>query len=103
VSFHGQADEASISPDLLRRHGLKAPSRRGGHAIGKVVPDSRLAKELHIRALRRLPDMGERVIRGAVWTKFSDSREFKVSPHGLQGDYDRDAYWVPYEDLKYAL
>jgi hypothetical protein len=47
--------------------------------------------------------MGERVIRGAVWTKFSDSREFKVSPHGLQGDYDRDAYWVPYEDLKYAL
>lgn len=57
----------------------------------------------NVKALRRLPDMGERIIDGAVWTKFSDSKEFKVSPKGTEGDYDTGAYWVAYEDLDGAF
>ncbi len=52
-----------------------------------------------VKALRKLPDNGERVIKGAIWTKFSEQREFKVSPKGEQGDYDSGCYWVSYEEL----
>ncbi len=53
-----------------------------------------------VKALRRLADMGERVINGEVWTKFSESKEFKVSPKGAEGDYDTGCYWVSYDELK---
>lgn len=43
--------------------------------------------------------MGERIIGGAVWTKFEDDREFKVSPRGTLGDYDTGAYWVAFCDV----
>lgn len=55
--------------------------------------------ETDVLALRRLPDMGEKVIDGMVWTKFSSDREFKVSPRGLWGDFDSGAYWVAFEDV----
>ena len=54
--------------------------------------------EADVKALRRLPDMGERVVGGAVWTKFSSDREFKVSPRGEWGDFDSGCYWVAFED-----
>jgi len=54
----------------------------------------------HVKALRRLPDMGERVIDGAVWTKLSETKEFKVSPKGTTGDFDTDCYWVEYSELE---
>ena len=54
--------------------------------------------EADVVALRRLPDMGERVVGGAVWTKFSSDREFKVSPRGEWGDFDSGCYWVAFED-----
>lgn len=56
--------------------------------------------EADVAALRRLPDMGEHVARsGAVWTKFSSDREFKVSPRGEWGDFDSGCYWVAFEDV----
>jgi hypothetical protein len=48
-------------------------------------------------ALLRLRNFDERVIDGAVWTR--QDGEFKVSPHGLTGDYDRDCFWVPRKDV----
>lgn len=49
--------------------------------------------------LKRLRDMGEYVIDGKLWTKLNNDQEFKVSPHGLKGDYDKDCYWVDFEEL----
>jgi len=54
----------------------------------------------HIRALRKLGDMQERTIGSTVWMKFADARQFKVSPHGRSGDYDRESFWVDYDDLE---
>ena len=53
--------------------------------------------------LKRLRDMGEYAICGELWTKFESNREFKVSPHGLKGDYDKDCYWVDFEDALSVL
>lgn len=55
--------------------------------------------EKEVKRLRRLGDMGETTIDGHLWTKFSDSKEFKVSPFGNEGDFDREAYWVSYDEL----
>lgn len=52
-----------------------------------------------VKRLKSLPDMGELVVDGTVWTKFSNSKEFKVSPKGLQDDFDTDCSWVDYSDL----
>lgn len=62
----------------------------------------------HVRALRALPDMGEYVVKGAwvsgptgqeTWISFRELGQYKVSPYGSEGDYDRDAYYVDREDL----
>jgi hypothetical protein len=52
-----------------------------------------------VATLMHLPDMGEVIIDGAIWTKFASDREFKVSPKGRQGDYDTGCYWVDYDEL----
>lgn len=53
--------------------------------------------------LKSLRDMGEHVINGELWTKFENDGEFKVSPYGLKGDYDRNCYWVDFEDVLSSL
>ena len=56
------------------------------------------AKALKLQKdLIKLPDMGELVVDGAVWTKFAEDQEFKVSPKGAEGDYDTGCYWVSFE------
>ena len=52
-----------------------------------------------IKALKKLPNMGELVIEGVLWTKFADFREFKISPKGTEGDFDTDCYWIAFEDV----
>lgn len=54
----------------------------------------------HVRALRKLGDMKERVIGNTVWMKCTEFRQFKVSPHGLKGDYEKESFWVDYDDLE---
>jgi hypothetical protein len=66
--------------------------RRGG--AQETTMDAKIA-----RKLLALPDFGEMVIDGEVWTRFADFEEFKVSPHGKSGDYDRDAYYVSDDEL----
>ena len=53
----------------------------------------------NIKALRDLRDTCEHVVDGVVWLKCELFQEFKVSPYGLEGDFDRDAYWVSFEDI----
>ena len=48
--------------------------------------------------LLRLAEGAELVIAGEVWTRFDD--EFKVSPHGEAGDYDKDCAWVDMADVR---
>lgn len=54
-----------------------------------------------VRKLMRLPVNDEAVFDGVVWTRHEfynpDDRrddQYKVSPHGLTGDFDKDAHWV---------
>jgi hypothetical protein len=54
-----------------------------------------------VAALRQLALFDEIVVGGAVWTRFET--DFKVSPHGAAGDYDRGAYWVPACDISAEL
>lgn len=53
-----------------------------------------------VKSLKKLPNMGELTVAGELWTKFSESQEFKVSPKGNQGDYDTDSHWVAYDELE---
>jgi len=48
--------------------------------------------------LLRLAEGEELVVEGEVWTRFDD--EFKVSPHGEAGDYDKDCAWVDRADVR---
>ena len=57
-------------------------------------------KDSDKKNLNKLADMAEYIIDGNVWTKFSDDKEFKVSPYGLKGDYDKDCYWVSYSEIR---
>lgn len=79
-------------------------------ATKKSLREASLEKQgaAHARALRSLPDMGEYVVRGAwasgptgqeTWIAFRELGQYKVSPYGSEGDYDRDAYYVDEEDL----
>jgi hypothetical protein len=52
-----------------------------------------------IRRLRRLPDMGEILIQGEIWTKFEHNREYKVSPNWEEGDYDTGCCWISFEEI----
>lgn len=51
------------------------------------------------KKLKKLGDMQECVIAGSIWTYFADDKEFKVSPYGLKGDYDKNCYWVSYSEI----
>ena len=55
------------------------------------------AKASNRAALLRLGNWDEVVIDGAVWLRMPG--EFKVSPWGLQGNYDKDCYWVSEAEL----
>lgn len=49
-----------------------------------------------------LKDGQEIVISGIVYTRLDDiddSKEWKVSPYGLIGDYDKACYWLDSESL----
>jgi len=61
---------------------------RGGKANASLV-----------RALRNLDDMDQLVVRGEVWTKFEELGQYRVAPHGEEGDYDSEVYFVDFEDL----
>lgn len=39
------------------------------------------------------------VVRGQVWFRI-DAFEYKVSPYGLQGDYDKSSYFVSRDEVK---
>lgn len=52
-----------------------------------------------IKALKKLSVFDEMTVDGTVWTRFPDG-EFKVSPHGLTGDYDTDCRWLDDADLE---
>jgi hypothetical protein len=61
-----------------------------------------LAKDLiTVRAILALPEMGEFVLDSEIITRMGD--EFKVSPHGLRGDFDTDCYWIARSDAELAL
>lgn len=76
-------------------------------SLSQAITEARSSDPIHpmsltvkeTKRLRRLGDMGETEIAGHLWTKFSDSKEFKVSPFGNEGDYDRGAYWISYDEL----
>jgi len=48
-----------------------------------------------------MKDGDEVVIGSAVYTRLDtfDGREWKVSPFGLTGDYDKGCYWINSEEL----
>jgi len=66
--------------------------------IGRDTPRSASMSTDPAAALLRLGNWDEAVIDGVVWTRQDD--EFKVSPYGLQGDYDRGCYWVPRKGIR---
>ena len=57
-------------------------------------------KPENIRKLRALNDCEEVEIDGAIWLRLTDTNEWKVSPHGKQGDFDRDAFFVEDEEIE---
>ena len=84
--------EAPSLPSTSMTPSLEQPS-----PSAPLRPMSLTTKE--VKRLRRLGNMGETEVGGHLWTKFSDSKEFKVSPFGTAGDFDRGAYWVSYDEL----
>jgi hypothetical protein len=66
-------------------------------AASETLPDG-LSKD-DIRRLRALPEMGEIIINGELWTKFTHNGEYKVSPNWEKGDYDTGCCWVAFEDI----
>lgn len=67
--------------------------------FGKVMTAS-VAADLSpadVSKLKKLRNMGEHTIDGEVWTKMDE--EFKVSPHGLKGDYDKGCRWVSFDEV----
>jgi hypothetical protein len=59
----------------------------------------KMNREQVVEALKALPDDGELVITGEVWVKDRALKHYKVSPYGLAGDFDMNAYWVYFSEL----
>lgn len=53
-----------------------------------------------INKLRALKDGEEAEIDGAIWLRLASTNEWKVSPHGKQGDFDRDCSFVEDDELE---
>lgn len=58
----------------------------------------KLAPE-QIEQLRAACGGDEIMINGEVWTMLGGLQEFKVSPRGLDGDWDTDCRWVDLDQV----